>query len=72
MEYSSNLHIILVASIYYENYGPDHCATYSEWSLQPQDAWGAMTRKAYERADWTRIGEEVVQQMGPWKEIKTS
>ncbi|CRL19382.1 unnamed protein product [Penicillium camemberti] len=28
-------------------------------------------RKAYGRADWTRIGEEVARQMSPWRQIKT-
>lgn len=28
-------------------------------------------RKAYEQADWDKIRAEVLQRMGPWKEIRT-
>jgi hypothetical protein len=30
----------------------------------------AKPRKAYDRANWSKIGEDVVRQMEPWKEIK--
>ncbi|CDM38421.1 Probable transposable element [Penicillium roqueforti FM164] len=57
--------------LYHENYGSDHRATYSEWDLQPQSKPNDKVRKAYERADWARIGEEVARKMSPWKDIKT-
>ncbi|CAG8218568.1 unnamed protein product [Penicillium salamii] len=63
--------LLVKCHLYHENYGSDHRATYSEWSLQPQTKPSAKARKAYERADWARIGEEVVRQMNPWKQIKT-
>jgi ribonuclease HI len=57
--------------LYHENYGSDHRATYSEWSLKAHRNINAKPRKAYERANWDKIGAEVLQQMGQWKEIKT-
>ncbi|CAG8237069.1 unnamed protein product [Penicillium salamii] len=63
--------LLVKCHLYHENYGSDHRATYSEWSLQPQTKPSTKARKAYERADWARIGEEVVRQMNPWKQIKT-
>ncbi|KAJ5642550.1 reverse transcriptase [Penicillium lividum] len=57
--------------LYHENYGSDHRATYSEWNIQPQSKPNDKVRKAYERADWARIGEEVARKMSPWKDIKT-
>jgi hypothetical protein len=68
---TDNPELLVKCHLYHENYGSDHHATYSEWNLQPQSTPGAKTRKAYERADWTRIGEEIVQQMSPWKDIRT-
>ena len=63
--------LLIKCQLYHENYGSDHRATYSEWNLQAQSRSSVKVRKAYERADWTRIGEEVARQMSPWKEIKT-
>jgi hypothetical protein len=63
--------ILIKCHLYHENYGSDHRATYSEWNLHPHSKRATQTRKAYERADWNKIGEEVVRRTGPWKEIKT-
>ena len=57
--------------LYHDNYGSDHRATYSEWSLTTTRKPTAAARKAYDRADWTKIGECVLQHMEPWKEVKT-
>ena len=57
--------------LYHENYGSDHRATYSEWSLRTERKPTAAARKAYNRADWDKIGEAVLRQMEPWKELKT-
>ncbi|KAJ5646736.1 hypothetical protein N7490_003108 [Penicillium lividum] len=56
--------------LYHENYGSDHRATYSEWNIQTQRN-SIRKRKAYTRATWTKIGHEIQEQIGPWKEIKT-
>ncbi|KAI2734742.1 hypothetical protein CBS147339_9742 [Penicillium roqueforti] len=68
---TDNPGLLVKCHLYHENYGSDHRATYSEWSLQPQSKPSTKARKAYKRADWARIGEEVVRQMNPWKQIKT-
>lgn len=63
--------LLIKCHLYHENYGSDHRATYSEWKLQAQHNPTAKPRKAYDRADWTKIGEEVARKMEPWREIKT-
>ncbi|GAA3296697.1 hypothetical protein GCM10020218_080510 [Dactylosporangium vinaceum] len=68
---TDNPELLVKCHLYHENYGSDHRATYSEWNLQPQSTPGTKTKKAYERADWARIGDEIVQQMSPWKDIRT-
>jgi hypothetical protein len=63
--------LLVKCYMYHENYGSDHRATYSEWNLQPQTKPRTKARKAYERADWPKVGEEVARQMSPWRNIKT-
>ena len=63
--------LLIECHLHHENYGSDHRATYSEWSLSAHHKPDAKPRKAYERANWGKVGAEVLQQMGPWKEIKT-
>ena len=63
--------LLIKCHLYHENYGSDHRATYSEWSLHAHHKPNAKPRKAYERANWGKIGAEVLQQMGPWKEVRT-
>jgi hypothetical protein len=62
---------LMKCHLYHDNYGSDHRATYSEWNLQPQITSRKKPRKAYERADWTKIGEEVALQMSSRGETKT-
>jgi hypothetical protein len=63
--------LLIKCHLYHENYGSDHRATYSEWNLQAQCKPTTKPKKAFDRAEWNKIGEEVVRQIGPWKEIKT-
>lgn len=63
--------LLVRCHLYHENYGSDHRATYSEWKLQAQVRAPTKPRKAYDRAEWDKIGDDVNQQMGPWKDIKT-
>ncbi|CEJ55656.1 hypothetical protein PMG11_01904 [Penicillium brasilianum] len=63
--------LLVKCHLYHENYGSDHRATYSEWNLQPQTKPRTKARKAYERANWSKIGEEVARQMSSWEQIKT-
>ena len=63
--------LLIKCHLYHDNYGSDHRATYSEWNLQAQYRPATKARKAFDRAEWNKIGEEVLRQIGPWKEIKT-
>jgi ribonuclease HI len=63
--------LLIKCHLYHENYGSDHRGTYSEWSLKPRHKPTVKARKAYERADWGKIGTEVLQRTSPWKDIKT-
>lgn len=63
--------LLVKCHLYHENYGSDHRATYSEWNLKAQCEPAAKARKAYDRADWNNMGDEVLRKMGPWKEVKT-
>lgn len=63
--------MLIKCHLYHENYGSDHRATYSEWNLRPQRQPTTKAKKAYDRADWHKIAEDVCRQLGPWKEVKT-
>ncbi|KAI2734534.1 hypothetical protein DTO013E5_9920 [Penicillium roqueforti] len=63
--------LLIKCHLYHENYGSDHRATYSEWNLSPRRQPAAKAKKAYDRADWAKIAEDVLRQIGPWKEVKT-
>lgn len=63
--------LLVKCHLYHENYGSDHRATYSEWDLRSQRQPTAKAKKAYDRADWCKIAEDVHRQLGPWKEVKT-
>ncbi len=63
--------LLVKCHLYHENYGSDHRATYIEWKLQTQVRTPTKPRKAYDRAEWNKIGEVVVQQMSSWKDVKT-
>ena len=47
--------------LYHDHYGSDHQAVYSEWSLNPSRNAERKPRRAYDRADWERIGESETQ-----------
>ena len=64
--------LLIKCHLYYDNYGSDHRATYSAWSLRTRHNSAAKARKAYDRADWDKIGNEVQSIMGPWKEPDTT
>ncbi|THC87303.1 hypothetical protein EYZ11_013252 [Aspergillus tanneri] len=63
--------LLIKCHLYHDNYGSDHRATYSGWNLRTQRKPPGKAKKAFDRADWGRIASEVLQQMGPWKEVKT-
>lgn len=57
--------------LYHENYGSDHRATLSEWNIRPRRNPSRTVKKAYDRADWDKIGREVQQKIEPWPEENT-
>jgi hypothetical protein len=52
--------LLVKCHLYHENYGSDHRATYSEWSLRNQRNPTTNKKKAYDRADWDKIGDKVL------------
>jgi hypothetical protein len=63
--------LLIKCHLYHENYGSDHRATYSEWNLRTLRDAAVKARKAYDRADWEKIGWEVWRQMRPWESPTT-
>lgn len=63
--------LLVKCHLYHKNYGLDHRATYSEWSLRAQCNPTTKVRKAYDCSDWDNIDDEVLQKIGPWKDVKT-
>jgi ribonuclease HI len=63
--------LLVKCHLYHENYGSDHRATFSEWSLRTPHRPSDETKKAYDRADWHKIANEVLRQIGLWRELKT-
>lgn len=63
--------LLIKCHLYHDNYGSDHRATYSEWNLRTQRNPAAKPRKAYDRADWEKIGREVWRLMRPWETPNT-
>ncbi|KAJ5839473.1 uncharacterized protein N7525_004661 [Penicillium rubens] len=63
--------LLIKCHLYHENYGSDHRVTYSEWNLSPRRQPAAKAKKAYDRADWAKIAEDVLRQIGLWKGVKT-
>ncbi|KAJ5215275.1 uncharacterized protein N7498_001682 [Penicillium cinerascens] len=51
--------LLVKCHLYHDNYGSDHRAIYSAWSLRTRRNSTAKARKAYDRADWDKIGNEV-------------
>ena len=54
-----------------DNYGSDHRATYSEWHMRVEQRPKRAPRKAYDRADWTKIGTISQHQMSRITQINT-
>jgi hypothetical protein len=61
---TDRLDLLLKCHLYHDNYGSDHRATFSEWILKTKRNTNAKPRKAFDRADWEKIGTEVLSLMG--------
>jgi hypothetical protein len=42
---------LLKYHLYHDNYGLDHCGTYSKWDLRPERKVSLKPKRAYNRAD---------------------
>ena len=60
---------LINCQLYHDHYGSDHRATYSEWSLHPERNADIKPRRAYQRADWEKIGLIVQRLMEPLPSI---
>jgi endonuclease/exonuclease/phosphatase (EEP) superfamily protein YafD len=57
--------------LYRDNFGSDHCATYSEWDIRVQQRLEPPLRRAYKRADWAKIGSMIHSHMSDSPKIDT-
>lgn len=47
---------LIRCQLYHDHYGSDHRGTYSEWNLQAEQTRKPKPKRAYDRADWARVG----------------
>lgn len=47
--------------LYHDNYGSDHCGTYSVWSLKPERNRTSKPKRAYNRANWEKVGQSILE-----------
>ena len=62
---------LIKCHLYHDHYGSDHRATYSEWSLYPERTVNRKPRRAFERADWGKIGPRLQSLLEPWPSINS-
>ncbi|EED11875.1 hypothetical protein TSTA_110550, partial [Talaromyces stipitatus ATCC 10500] len=63
---------LIKCQLYHDNYGLDHRGTYSEWDLRPERNENAKPKRAYDRADWAKIGQRLVESLGQALEIHST
>ncbi|KAI3040862.1 hypothetical protein CBS147352_9731 [Aspergillus niger] len=62
---------LIKCQLYHDHYGSDHRGTYSEWSLQPEQTRKPKPRRAYDRADWARVGQTIMRSINPQLRIQS-
>jgi hypothetical protein len=62
---------LIKCQLYHDNYGSDHRGTYSEWDLQPDRNREPKPKRAYNRADWAKIGPSLLRLLGQTPEINS-
>jgi ribonuclease HI len=62
---------LVKCELYKDNFGSDHRATYSEWDMRVQQRSERPPRRAYERADWAKIGSMIQRQMAGMPQLET-
>ncbi|EED16651.1 zinc knuckle domain protein [Talaromyces stipitatus ATCC 10500] len=63
---------LMKCQLYWDNYGSDHCRTYSEWDLQLERNKNPKPKRAYDRADWDKIGSALLELLGQGPEISSA
>ncbi|GAA93315.1 reverse transcriptase, partial [Aspergillus luchuensis IFO 4308] len=53
---------LIRCQLYHDNYGSDHRGTLSEWDLQPRRNKPSIPKRAYDRANWEKIGQDIQSQ----------
>lgn len=56
---------LIKCHLYHDHYGSDHRGTFSEWNLQPERNVDSKPKRAYDKANWARIGQKILEVMGP-------
>lgn len=62
---------LVKCELYHENYGSDHRGTLSEWDMQLERRPETQPRRAYERADWAKIGQQIRRRLNEDAQIET-
>ena len=60
---------LLESHLHHEHYGSDHRATYTEWALYPEHRAEPKPKRAYERANWAKIGSMIQTTLEPWPSL---
>jgi hypothetical protein len=63
---------LIKCHLYHDHYGSDHRGTLSEWNLQPEHNVGQKPKRAYDKADWAKIGQRILEVMGPLPKIHST
>ncbi|KAI3054121.1 hypothetical protein CBS147353_11471 [Aspergillus niger] len=53
---------LIRCQLYHDNYGSDHRGTLSEWDLQPRRNKPSNPKRAYDRANWEKISQDIQSQ----------
>lgn len=52
--------LLIKCHLYHDNYGSDHGATYSEWTMRALRRPTTKARKTFDRTDWNSIASEIL------------
>lgn len=66
---TNNTERLVKCQLYHNHYRSDHRGTYSEWNLQPKQNTKPKLKRAYDRADWTKVGQGILNLIDPQSRI---
>lgn len=69
---TNDMNRLVKCQLYHDSYGSDHRGTYSEWSLHPEQAKKPKPKRAYSRADWSRVGQTILREINQSPRIQTN